>query len=177
MSAIVQCHPHPNPHQTPLQPGACLDFAARSNPRNREKATLPVIPTELVPIRKELGEGVGESSERVTNQNEAMIGPNPMTLRRARWIPIEKSIHTAAETTTPCQTSVTTPVRNPPSGSIRYEKSSASWRSRRQCMLADFGPNRAVDRHHDIVVKGWTAMSVRIRTNGGKVTNSGRPGG
>jgi len=33
-------------------------------------------------------------------------------------------------------------------------------------MLADFGPNRAVDRPHDIVMKGWTAMSVRIRTIG-----------
>ncbi len=100
-----------------------------------------------------------------------------MTLRRARWTPIEKSIHTAIETTTPCQASVSNPVKNPPIGSIRYERSSASRRSRRQCVLADFGSNRAVDRPYDIVVKGWTAMSVRIRTNGGKVTNSGRPGG
>ena len=44
-------------------------------------------------------------------------------------------------------------------------------------MLADFGSNRAVDRPHDIVMKGLTTMSVRIRTNGGKVRNSGRPGG
>lgn len=123
------------------------------------------------------GEGSGELSVRVTNQNGAMIRSQTMTLRRARWTPIEKSIHTAIETTTPCQTSVSNPVRNPPSGSIRYERSKGSRRSRRHCMLADFGPNKAVERPHDIVVKGWTAMSVRIRTFGGRSGTAAGPGG
>ena len=64
------------------------------------------------------GEGPGELSERVGNQNGAMIRPKAMALRRARWTPMEKSIHTATETATPCQTSVSNPVKNPPTGSI-----------------------------------------------------------
>ena len=123
------------------------------------------------------GEGSGELSERVPNQDGAMTRPQTMTQRRVTWTPTEKSIHTTTETTTPCQTSVSNPVRNPPSGSIRYETSSAARRSRRQCMLADFGPNRAVDRTNDILVKRWTAMSVRIRTNGDRSGTAADPGG
>jgi hypothetical protein len=123
------------------------------------------------------GEGSGELSERGPLQDGAMIEPKTMTPRRARRTPMEKAIHTAIETTTPCQTSVSNPVKNPPSGSIRYETSSGSRRSRRQCMLADFGPNRAVDRANDIVVKGWTAMSAPIGTSNDRSGTAADPGG
>ena len=151
--------PLSNPGQASTSQPQQPEQPRRSEHRRPSPPTRKASP---LPARRELGEGVGEFPERVTHQESAMIGPKTMTPRRARWTPTEKSIHTAIETTTPCQTSVTTPVKNPPSSPIRDERSSASWRMRRQCMLADFGPNRAVDRADDIVVKGWTAMSVRI---------------
>lgn len=154
----------------PVSYGRIINIASTSQPPatrvTQKKRTPPAFPTDLksrpLPTRKELGDGVGESPERVTNQNEAMIGPKSMTPRQARWTPIEKSIHTAIETTTPCQASVSNPVKNPPSGPIRYERSSVSRRSRLHSILANFGPNRAVDRPNDIVVKGLTAMPMRI---------------
>ena len=118
MSAIVQCHPHPNPHQTPLQPGAGLDSAAPSNPISEKKRTPPAFPTYLkashLPTRKELGEGVGEFPERVARQDSVMIGFATDAATPIRIDTDTSWAHTAKKTAAPFQQSVTPkPVKFP----------------------------------------------------------------
>jgi len=79
MSAIVGCHPHPNPHQTPPQPGHASSAQPGTTQNRREEAntTRPSPPTRktgTLHTHKEPGEGVGESPERVADQDWVMIG-------------------------------------------------------------------------------------------------------
>ena len=117
MSAIVQCHPHPNPHQTPHQPWARLNCAstaqppATESPRRSEhrRPSRPTRKASPLPIRKELGEGVGDSPERVARQDSAMIGFATHPAMPTRKDTDTSWAHTAKETAAPFQQSVSSP--------------------------------------------------------------------
>ena len=113
MSAIVQCHPHPNPHQTPLQPGAASGWSPQQpeSPRRSEhrRPSPPTRKASPLPIRKELGEGVGDSLERVARQDSTMIGFATHAATPIRMDTDTSWAHTAKETAAPFQQSVSSP--------------------------------------------------------------------
>ena len=110
MSAIVQCHPH----QTPLQPGACLDSAACSNPNRREEVNTAGLPRR--PEKPTLSAHIRNLVRvSVIRRRESPAKIRPMIgLATHAAMPIRKDTdtswaHSAKETAAPFQQSVSSP--------------------------------------------------------------------
>ena len=108
--------PSPKPSPDPSPTGAGLDFAACDNPESPTKANTASLPDQTQkasPLRthEELGEGVGESLERVAHQDWAMIGFATDDATPIRVDTDNSWAHTAKETASPFQQSCRNPFK------------------------------------------------------------------
>ena len=68
-----------------------------------------------------LGEGSGEWSERVTNQDAAMIRPETVAPSQAGWTPMEAAIHTARRDSDTLSDECPQPCQKPSNFTVRTE--------------------------------------------------------
>ena len=67
------------------------------------------------------GEASGEWSERVTNQNAAMIRPETVAPNRAGWTPMEAAIHTATRDSNTLSDECPQPCQKPSNFTVRTD--------------------------------------------------------